>query len=42
MSTRKEMHKGRGWSLKETTVNQVAVYGLPEEVIFELMKRKIQ
>lgn len=34
------MHQGRGSSLKETTLNKVASYGLPEDMIFELNEEK--
>lgn len=33
--TRKEMHRGRRWLRKETTLNKVARYGLPEEELNE-------
>lgn len=32
ISTRKEMRWGRGWSLKEATLNKVAPDGLPEDI----------
>lgn len=35
ISTRKEMHRGRRWLPKETTLNKVARYGFPEEELNE-------
>lgn len=40
MSIRKEMHWGRVWSLKKTSLDKVTSHGLPQDMIFELNEEK--